>query len=118
MIDFKEVPATSILATQPVAADYSQFKPLAEALFSKKDINSGAILTYPLTTVGDFMDVFFLLLKEITIQSADTNNELFQAQTILKSIYKENNNLDKLLTMLLGTIIKRYEHKTNNTSTN
>lgn len=117
-MEFKEVPSTSINAPLPVIMDFVKLRPFVENFFNKKDINNGIILSYPSTTVGEFIDILFLLLKEITIKDAATVNELFKAQSILKAIYKDNNNLEKLLTMLLGSIIKICnEYKKNNTST-
>lgn len=117
-MEFKEVPSTSINAPLPVIMDFDKLRPFVENFFNKKDINNGIILSYPSTTVGEFIDILFLLLKEITIKDAATVNELFKAQSILKAIYKDNNNLEKLLTMLLGSIIKICnEYKKNNTST-
>ena len=117
-MEFKEVPSTSINAPLPVVKDFGELRPFVENFFNKKDINNGIILSYPSTTIGEFIDILFLLLKEVTIKDATADNELFKVQSILKAIYKDNNNLEKLLTMLLGSIIKICnEYKKNNTST-
>jgi hypothetical protein len=119
MIEFTEKQPTSIEVSKPVAPDYNEVRPFLENFFTKKDLDTGFILSYPVLTADQYIDILFLIVKENTEQSTELNNKLLAIKTDLKVILKDNKNLEKFLTMILGSIIKVvHEYKTYNKDPN
>lgn len=115
MIEFKEKPANFIDSIEKSVPDYNELKSLVDKIFDKKDLAVGSALSYPCITISDYINVLFNILKEQVVVDSKINNDLFQAQTTLKVLFKDNNNLEKFLTMVLGSIIKICnEYKQNN----
>jgi len=106
MIKFDEKPANFIEANKQALPDYSELQQLVEKIFDKKDLTIGGALSYSCITVSDYMNIFFNILKENVVVDSKVKNDLFEAETLLKLNFKNNNNLEKFLTMLLGSIIK------------
>jgi hypothetical protein len=119
MINFEEKPASSIGADIITPKSIADVKQILLQILNDKDFNSGALLTFPCSTIGEFIDIIFLILKEQALHDNDTKIKLKVLQSELKTYYKDNNNIEKFLTMLLGSIIKLVnEYKKNDTSTN
>jgi len=117
MIEINVKPASFTDLDKPIVPDYAEVKPFLEKHFNKTDLTSGAALSYNCVTISDYIDILFHILKENTdtVSPNDLKQDFFQAQTILKTIFKNNNNLEKFLTMVLGSIIKVCnEYKQNN----
>jgi hypothetical protein len=119
MIEFTEKQPTSIEIPKPVAPDYNTVRLFLENFFFKKDLDLGFILSYPVLSTDQYIDILFLIIKENIEQSTELNNKLLAIKTDLKVIFKDNKNLEKFLTMIMGSIIKVvHEYKTHNKNTN
>lgn len=119
MIKFEEKPATTISAEVLPPKTIEDAKQILLQIVNERDFNSGAFLAFPCSTISEFIDVIFLLLKEQALHENETKIQLKTLQSELKTYYKDNYNLEKFLTMLLGSIIKLLnEYKKNDTSTN
>lgn len=115
MVEITLKPASFTDADKPKPVDFSEVRPFIEKYFEKADLTAGAALSYNCVTISDYINVFFNILKEHVVVDTKIKQDLFQAQTTLKTIYKDNINTEKFLTMVLGSIIKVCnEYKQNN----
>ena len=125
MIEFKDVPSSFTELPKENKKPYSEVVETVATAVGSENFTKGHILSYPAVTTDDFVNVIFSIIKEGYFDgflSQDDNLKLNNIKAELKNFFSSNekNNLEKLLSYLIGSSINMYTsfYEKNNNSTN